>query len=74
MKYKTKVVAFRMTEHDHKLLKAYCEALNYKTMTDGLNSLLTYGVLHDVGIKQMKKDEAKAKRQAKKEAQNGVQS
>lgn len=74
MKYKTKVVAFRMTEHDHRLLKHYCEALGYKTMTDGLNSLLTYGVLHDVGVKQMKKAEAKAKRQAKKEAQNGVQS
>jgi hypothetical protein len=72
MKHKSKVVAFRMTEHDHQLLQHYCEALGYKTMTDGLNSLLTYGVLHDVGVKQMKKAEAKAKRQAKKEAASGL--
>lgn len=65
---KTKVIAFRVSEHDYKLLKHYCDALGYKTLTDGLNSLLTYGVLHDVGTKQMKKTEAKAKREAKKAA------
>jgi hypothetical protein len=33
---------------------------------------MTYGVLHDVGVKQMKKAEAKAKRLAKKEAASGL--
>jgi hypothetical protein len=47
--------------------------LGYKTMTDAINSLMTYGVLYDVGKKQMKKAESKAKRDAKKAAANGAQ-
>jgi hypothetical protein len=69
----TRIISFRVSEHDHQLLKHYCDALGYKTMTDGINSLLTYGVLFDVGRKQMKKAEAKAKREAKKAAASGAQ-
>ena len=72
-KHKTKVIAFRVSEYDHKLLVHYCEALGYDTLTKGLNSLITYGVLHDVGMKQIRKTEAKAKREAKKAAADGVQ-
>ena len=70
---KTRVIAFRVSEHDHQLLKHYCDALGYKTLTDAVNSLMTYGVLYDVAKKQMKKAEAKAKRDAKKAAANGAQ-
>lgn len=70
---KTRVIAFRVSEHDHELLKHYCQALGYRTMTDAVNSLMTYGVLYDVAKKQMKKAEAKAKRDAKKAAANGAQ-
>lgn len=72
MKHKTKVISFRVSEHDYELLQHYKNAMKYVNMTQVVDSLLSYGVLFEIGKKEMKRVEAKAKRDAKKVAAGGL--
>ena len=71
--YKTKVIAIRVTQDEYEALKLQGAGRKVSQLVyDCLGGAL------DVGLAKLKQErkkaEAKAKRQAKKEAQNGFQS
>ncbi len=71
---KTKVIAFRVREDEYEALKAY--SFNwFDTLAEFVNDRLTPEInkAMEEMAKQRKRAEAKAKRDAKKAAANGVQ-
>jgi predicted DNA-binding protein len=73
--HKTKVVALRLTPEEHEMLVYMAKHHNSKVhliIRDALNGYISVG--RTMVAADRKKAEAKAKRQAKKEAQSGVQS
>ena len=75
MTYKTKVIAFRLTADEHEAL-TNMSALTGEKLSEFVHRHMSpvTAVALDNLSKQRKKAEAKAKRQAKKEAAHGLQS
>jgi len=75
MSNKTKVIAVRVTEEQYNGLKLLADGRLMKMGEYVYNSLMPTMILGmEAAHKERKKAEAKAKRQAKKEAHSGVQS
>jgi uncharacterized protein (DUF1778 family) len=75
MTHKTKVIAFRLTADEHEALSAM-SALTGEKLSEFVHRHMSpvTAVALDNLSKQRKKADAKAKRQAKKEAAHGLQS
>ena len=73
MPHKTKVIAIRVTEHEYEGLQLAAKEINWS-----VSRLVHFWLeghfvqVHHMALKERKKAEARAKRQAKKEAANGL--
>ena len=73
MTYKTKVIAFRVNEEEYEALAFIAKARSMKMGEFVYDSMLPIVQMAALGLKaERKKAEAKAKRQAKKEAASGL--